>query len=62
MNLKEYLKKNKISAATFARDNQLSIATVYRVYQGRANLTAAVAERIAEATGGKVTKEKVMWP
>lgn len=55
MTLKEYLEKENISVAEFARVAQVSRQTIYNAaYWGKGLTLLPVMERISKATKGKV--------
>lgn len=57
MDLKEYLEKNFIIKAGFAKKIGLNVSTLHNILQGRAYPSAKTAQKIVELTNGEVTFE-----
>lgn len=62
MNLDEYLWRNKISRVDFAKELEISRSHLQQILAGSRNASIKLARKIEEITGGKVTKEEVLFP
>ena len=61
MKLTDYIDYKRTNAFNFAKDNGLSVATVWRATKG-ATLRPAQAKQISDATGGMVTCMDLLYP
>lgn len=61
MNLRAYLKKNKLTALEFARMHDFNSAIVYRSCDGSKRISPIQAEKIERCTNGEVSRSEAIW-
>ena len=62
MKLDEYLFRTKTTKKDFAEELGISRGYLQHILSGIKNPSIKLAKKIAEATGGKVSKEELLFP
>lgn len=61
MQLKDWLKKQNISARQFAKDNNIACMTIYMHFWKKRRMSVRMALKIEEITKGEVTAKEMVF-